>query len=283
MAKTEPDLLLHFTPHVPRRQYATGWTAERQIAFIAELARTGVVSHAARSVGMSPRSAYSLRATVRRRYSNWADVPMTPERAASLGPGYIYSFAAAWDKALHQGVVTQIEAAPMMLEEEVPVVRRGRIIGWQTKFNTRLALTALGCFRRYNEGPSLDHDHRVAERTLVFAEKIEALFRLGPIRWPDPATEESYDERRARRKRERAEERIYGKRDAGLLDPLRPAGTPPRTLAERGLCPVRERALVRRYGPRRDGLFDPDGPADRPPRTLAERGLAPATARIRTL
>lgn len=48
-APEEPeDLLLRFTPHIPRRQYASGWTPDRQVAFIAELARTGVVSHAAR-------------------------------------------------------------------------------------------------------------------------------------------------------------------------------------------------------------------------------------------
>lgn len=270
MATREPeDLLLRFTPHIPRRQYASGWTADRQVAFIAALARTGVVSHAARSVGMSPRSAYSLRATVRHRYSNWADVPMTPQRAASLGPGYIYSFAAAWDKALSRGLEMQIETAPMGIEERLPIIRRGAVIGWRTRLNTRLALAALGAFRRYHEGPSFDHDHRTALRTATFAEKVEALVRLGPIDWPAPPPEESYDERRARRQRERAEERVYGKRQDGLLDPYRPADQPPRTLAERGLCPVRERALVRRYGPRQDGLFDPYRPADQPPRPLA--------------
>ncbi|WP_157073601.1 hypothetical protein [Sphingomonas soli] len=68
------DLLLRFTPHIPRRKYATGWTADRQVAFIAALARTGVVSHAARSVGMSPRSAHP-RATASQRphghYKHW--------------------------------------------------------------------------------------------------------------------------------------------------------------------------------------------------------------------
>ncbi|RYY43165.1 MAG: hypothetical protein EOP59_08505 [Sphingomonadales bacterium] len=270
------DLLLRFTPHVPGRQYATGWTADRQVAFIAALSRTGVVSHAARAVGMTPRSAYSLRATVRRRYSNWSDVPMEPECAARLGPGFVYSFAAAWDHALSHGLQLQIEAAaPDAIEgEQVPIIRRGRIIGWRNKFDSRLALAALGAFRRYNEGPSFDHDHRLAEQTADFAKRVEALFRLGPAHWPD-LPEEGWEERQERLKRERAEARIYGKRQCGLLDPDRPAGTPPRTLAERGLCPKRERALVRRYGPRHAGLFDPDGPADGPPRTLVERGLAP--------
>lgn len=236
---TEPeDILLRFTPHIPRRKYSTGWTADRQIAFIAELARTGVVSHAARSVGMTPRSAYTLRATVRNRYANWADVPMTPERARSLGPGYIYSFAAAWDKALGEGLQMQIEAAaPLLIEgEKTPIIRRGRIIGWQTRLNTRLTLAALGAYRRSTEGQSFDHEYRIAQRTALFAEKVEALFRLGPIAWPDPEPE-TIDERRARQRRERAEARIYGKRQAGLLDPDRPDGTPPRTLAERDAPP----------------------------------------------
>jgi len=249
------DLLLRFTPHIPRRVHATGWTADRQIAFIAELARTGVVSHAARSVGMTPRSAYGLRATVRNRYSNWADVPMTPERAESLGPGYIYSFAAAWDQALHRGLDLQIETAPSLLEgEQEPIVRRGRIIGWRTRYNTRLALAALGAFRRSTEGQSFDHDCRTARRTELFAEKVEALIRLGPVNWPEPAPPEDPDERRARLRRERRLDRIYGKPQAGLRDGMRPYGTPMRTLAEQ------DAALRRR---------PPPGPAPIAPRIRA--------------
>lgn len=233
MPATE-DLLLRFTPHIPRRACAAGWTADRQVAFIAALARSGVVSHAARSVGMSPRSAYQLRATVRRRYSNWSDVPMTPERAEALGPGYIYSFAAAWDKALDRGLALQIEAAaPVALEgEQVPVIRRGRIIGWQTKFNTRLALTALGAFRRYTDGLWFDHQFRIERNTENLASRIDAFARLGPVVWPEAAPEETYDERRARRRRERREERLYGPRRHGMLDPGGPADRPPRTLDE---------------------------------------------------
>lgn len=38
-----------------------GWTAERQLAFLGELARTRSVTRAARAVGMSRESAYRLR------------------------------------------------------------------------------------------------------------------------------------------------------------------------------------------------------------------------------
>ena len=49
-----------FTAAVPRAR-ADGWTAERQMAFIEALADTACVRTAAKEVGMSPRSAYTLR------------------------------------------------------------------------------------------------------------------------------------------------------------------------------------------------------------------------------
>lgn len=54
-----------------------GWTAERQLAFLGELARTRSVTKAARAVGMSRESAYRVR-----------DRPNA------------HLFAAAWDGAL---------------------------------------------------------------------------------------------------------------------------------------------------------------------------------------
>jgi hypothetical protein len=65
-----------FTP-VPGRTRRDGWTAERQQAFIAALARTGGVGRAAAAAGMSRESAYRLR---RREGAE--------------------SFAAAWDSIL---------------------------------------------------------------------------------------------------------------------------------------------------------------------------------------
>ena len=49
-----------FVP-VPVRARRDGWTAERQVAFIAALARTGCIGKAARAAGMSRESAYRLR------------------------------------------------------------------------------------------------------------------------------------------------------------------------------------------------------------------------------
>jgi hypothetical protein len=228
-------LLLLFTPHVPARVQPGGWTPQRQVAFIAALARTGVVRAAAASVGMSTRSAYQLRTRVKLHTHNLADAPMTPAQAAALGPGYVYSFAAAWDLALDQGLMLQLHAAsPIAFDgERVPVVRRGQIIGWQQKFNIRLMIAALGAYRRTTEHRSYDHEIRTAERSARFLEQIEARLRLGPPRWPDAAPIESYEDRRARLRREREERRVYGPRVHGLLDPHGPADSPPRTLAER--------------------------------------------------
>lgn len=53
--------LLAFDPVPMARRSARGWTVARQRAFIAALAHYGVVSDAARAVGMSVRSAYALR------------------------------------------------------------------------------------------------------------------------------------------------------------------------------------------------------------------------------
>ena len=58
-----------------RRARSDGWTVERQLDFLAELARTRSVTTAARAAGMSRESAYRLR-----------------ERAGL--------FAALWDRAL---------------------------------------------------------------------------------------------------------------------------------------------------------------------------------------
>jgi hypothetical protein len=237
------DTLLLFTPHVPARVHTSGWTPQRQIAFIAALARTGVVRAAAASVGMSTRSAYQLRARVRLHTHNLADAPMTPAEAAALGPGYIYSFAAAWDLALDQGLTLQLHAAsPIAFEgERVPVVRRGAIIGWQQKFNIRLMIAALGAYRRSTDGRWYDHDRRTAERTAHWLEQIEARLRLGPPAWPEAAPEECYEDRRARLRRERAEARIFGPRAHGLLDPHGPVDRPPRTLAARAAAEAKAR------------------------------------------
>ena len=77
----EPEPEIEFEPVPRRRNRKSGWTEERQKAFIAILARCGSVSASARHVGLSPTSVYQL-------------LKM---------PG-AESFATAWDQAPDSGV-----------------------------------------------------------------------------------------------------------------------------------------------------------------------------------
>jgi hypothetical protein len=59
-ATADPDSPLYFTP-VAVRTRRDGWSPERQRRFVAELALTGRVDHAAALVGLTPQSAGRLR------------------------------------------------------------------------------------------------------------------------------------------------------------------------------------------------------------------------------
>jgi hypothetical protein len=231
MRAAPPDNLLLFTPHTPRRAHATGWIPDRQRAFIAALARTGVVRAAAESVGMSARSAYQLRARVAAHANCLVDAPLPADAAAMLGPGYIFSFAAAWDLALQHGLGLQCEAAlPLAFNgEPTPVIRRGRIIGWYDKFNSRLAINALGAWRRSRGGIGHDHEYRIADRNLHLVQALDALLRLGPVEWPDPPPPKSdFESGGAHDARMRKLARPTGVECAhGLLDPPGAAGGDP--------------------------------------------------------
>lgn len=115
-----PDL--RFTPVPMLRRRAGGWSCDAQHAFVIMLARTGLVAHAARSVGCSPRSAYQLRA-----------------KAGAEG------FAAAWDLALEMGRDAALCAAARALSgmEERPLIRRGRQVGTVAMPNHTLGIAAL--------------------------------------------------------------------------------------------------------------------------------------------
>jgi hypothetical protein len=112
-----------FTP-VPRlRNRRNGWSEDRQRRFIAALARCGTVSAAARSVGMTARSAYRL-----------LDAPGAD------------SFAKAWDVAFDLGYAAMQAAA---LERAlngafVPVYRRGKLVRVEHRQADRLAIALLG-------------------------------------------------------------------------------------------------------------------------------------------
>ena len=120
-APGEPDAIA-FTPVPRQRNRRHGWNEERQRGFIAALARCGTVSAAARSVGMTARSAYRL-----------LDAPGAD------------SFAAAWDAAFDQGFAAMQAAA---LERAlhgafVPVYRRGQLVRVEHRQADRLAIALL--------------------------------------------------------------------------------------------------------------------------------------------
>lgn len=108
-------------PSASRRH--DGWTPDRQRSFIRELARIGVVSAAARAVGMSPKSAYAL--------------------LKRAGPDS--GFARAWGRALDEGRARGIDTAIDRALNGVanPIFYGGRQIGERRHFNDRLLIAVL--------------------------------------------------------------------------------------------------------------------------------------------
>jgi hypothetical protein len=108
-------------PSASRRH--DGWTAQRQRAFISALGEIGLVSAAAKAVGMSRKSAYAL--------------------LARAGPES--GFALAWDKALAEG---RHKASSAAIERaihgvEVPYFYRGIQRGTRRVYNDGLLIAAL--------------------------------------------------------------------------------------------------------------------------------------------
>jgi hypothetical protein len=126
--RDSPPHVLVFEPVVSTRRRHDGWTAERQQAFIAALARIGMVTAAARSVGMSRKSAYAL--------------------LARAGPDS--SFAGAWRAAQVEGRVSAwcTAVARALDGVEVPYFYRGKRCGTRRLYNDRLLLAALQAVKR---------------------------------------------------------------------------------------------------------------------------------------
>jgi hypothetical protein len=110
-----------FTP-VPRRYRHDGWTPERQRAFVAALAETGSVKHAAERVNMAKEGAYQLRLA-----------------AGSEG------FRKAWAAALDFGVQSLTDLAIDRAREGVPVpiFHNGEQVGERRWYNDRLLMFIL--------------------------------------------------------------------------------------------------------------------------------------------
>lgn len=112
-----------FTPVRFNRRRRDGWSPKRQRLFITALARTGCVADAARIAGMGMTSAYTLR-----------------RRAGAE------SFAAAWDKALHDARRRALEIAMQaaFAGTLTPLRYRGNFTGTMVrKDDLRAALAAL--------------------------------------------------------------------------------------------------------------------------------------------
>ena len=102
---------------IPERARHDGWTPERQHSFITALAETGCVTEAAKSVGMSPRSAYRLRARAE----------------ANI-------FRQAWDIALDYAIRNLTDAAMSRALHGVarPVFYKGEQVGERRYYDERL-------------------------------------------------------------------------------------------------------------------------------------------------
>jgi hypothetical protein len=107
---------------VPLRERLDGWTPERQVRFIQELAETGDVSAACRNVGMSRTSAYGL--------FNRPDAQ---------------SFRQAWEIAMTQATRRLADTlfARALHGTTQPVFHGGEQVGERRVFNDRTAMSLL--------------------------------------------------------------------------------------------------------------------------------------------
>lgn len=123
---------LAFDPVPSARNRRDGWTPERQRAFIRALSKIGVVAFAARSVGMSRKSAYAL--------------------LKRAGPES--SFARAFDDAVIRGRTnawfTAVDRA--IHGVEVPYFYRGIQRGTRRVYDNRLLIAAFRAIERVQAG-----------------------------------------------------------------------------------------------------------------------------------
>ncbi|HEX8554890.1 MAG TPA: hypothetical protein VF695_09300 [Sphingomonas sp.] len=118
---TNASAIPSFTP-VPVSPRHDGWTPLRQDAFIKALAETAHVEEACAAVGMSPRSAYTLRAR-----------------------GDATSFRQAWDAALDLGVHRLADAmlGRALRGVATPIFYKGEQVGERRHYDERLAMFIL--------------------------------------------------------------------------------------------------------------------------------------------
>lgn len=131
------DPLLGFAPYVHRAPRRNSITPDRQRAFIAALAATGIVTQAARRIGVSLEALYKLR-----------------NQAGAEG------FAQAWDVAVDRGMARLEDCAleRAIAGEERLVMHEGAVVATWRRYDTQLLVFLLRNRRgqRYGAGaPSL--------------------------------------------------------------------------------------------------------------------------------
>ena len=129
------DPLLGFAPYRHKQPRRNAITPERQRAFIAALAASGIVTQAARAIGASLEALYKLRAL----------------------PG-AEGFAAAWEMAIDRGIARLEDCAleRAIRGEERPVVSRGSVVATYTRHDTALMLFLLRQRRAHRYGADVD-------------------------------------------------------------------------------------------------------------------------------
>ena len=118
----DPSNHIAFDPVPRRRARRNGWSEERQRLFVFALSRCGSIARAARSVGMTPRSAYHL---------------MDADGADS--------FVKACDEAITEGL-ERVRAGALeraLGGAFVPVFRRGKLVRVEHRRCDRLAIALL--------------------------------------------------------------------------------------------------------------------------------------------
>lgn len=123
MSESLPDDPFDFEPVPSASNRHDGWTPERQRLFIAALRRIGMVTAAAKAVGMSPKSAYKLL-----------------ERA---GPESDFARVWRWALAEGRGNVSSTAIDRALNGVEVPYFYRGVQRGTRRVYNDRLLIAAL--------------------------------------------------------------------------------------------------------------------------------------------
>lgn len=172
----EPDdPLLGFTPYLHKAPRRNSITPDRQRAFIAMLAATGIVTQAARSIGASLEALYKLRNQ----------------------PG-AEGFAAAWELAIDRGIARLEDCAleRAIQGEERPIVSAGKLLGTWRRHDTGLLIFLLRQrrARRFGSGagPQSPHadDPRSEQEVLDDIDRMIDQMRERSRACDDPADED---------------------------------------------------------------------------------------------